>query len=601
MDTIDKGKTLPEMFHRTVERFPEMPALRGNAKGAYQSLTYREMSDRVRNLGKGLIAMGVNVKDHCALLSENRPEWAITDMAFAHIGAVNVAIFPNIPAGQVEYIIRDSRAKLIIVSDITQLKKALEIRSRNTGLKIISMEQPPDGAPDIVTFEEVLEIGKSSTYLDAEFEKRRRSIHPDDWASIIYTSGTTGDPKGVILSHKNFVSNVEAAREVVHFEPGEILLSFVPLNHVMGRLADHYLPLSTGSTIAYVESLLRLRQNLQEVKPHYMLLVPRVLEVFQESIIAHTAKEPAYKQKIFNWALSSGIEHCRFIENKKNIPLFKSLLWKIFDIVVFRKIRSRLGLERLKFFFCGGASLHHSTADFFCALRITIMEGYGLTETSPLVTVNPSNLLKYGTVGLPIQGVEVRIADDGEILVRGPNVMQGYYNKPSDTAEAIDKDGWLHTGDIGTFDEDGYLTITDRKKNIIVLSNGKKVAPQPIENRLAESPFISHAIVIGDRQNTITAIIVPNVKHVLDWAKKNKIEIDLRAHKALIIHPEIIQLMKREIDRLLPDLADFERIRKFVVLNEELSVENGTLTPTLKVKRRVLLDRYTDVIEAMYR
>jgi long-chain acyl-CoA synthetase len=593
--------TLTGMFGESVRKFPEVPALMGKAKGSYMPITYRHMALQVRSFGRGLIALGVQRKDHIALLSENRPEWAIADMSFAHIGAVNVATFPNSPSNQAEYIISDSGSKVIVVSGLTQLKKAVEIRNRNKHLKIIAMDPPPDGTVDVVTFDEVIELGDASPETNTEFEKRVQSIRPDDWASIIYTSGTTGDPKGVILSHDNFVSNVEAAREVLHFMPGEILLSFVPLNHVMGRLADHYLPLSTGSTIAYVESLLRLRQNLQEVTPHYMLLVPRVLEIFHESLLANIAKEPAIKQKIFNWALSVGKECCRQIENKQNIPLFQSLLWKIADKLVYQKIRSRLGLQRLEFFFSGGASLSRSTAEFFCALKIRIMEGYGLSETSPLVTVNPSNLLKYGTVGLPVKGVEVEIDEKGEILVRGPNVMQGYYNKPADTAEAIDKDGWLHTGDIGELDEDGYLKITDRKKNLIVLSNGKKIAPQPMENKLSESPFISYAIMLGDKRNTVTALLAPNFKNVRDWAVKNKLDIDLRDNGALAKHREVARLMKGEIERLLPDLADYEKIRKFSIISEELNVDNGALTPTLKVKKRVLMERYKDMIEAMYR
>jgi long-chain acyl-CoA synthetase len=595
------GGTLTGMFQESVRKFPEVPALMGKAKGSYLSITYREMAQKVRSFGRGLIAVGVMSKDHVALLSENRPEWAITDISFAHIGAVNVATFPNSHTNQVDYIISDSESKVIVVSDQTQLKKAIEVRNRNKHLRIIAMEPPPDGTIDVMAFDEVIELGKSSPETDTEFEKRVQNIQPDDWASIIYTSGTEGDPKGVILSHYNFVSNVEAAREALHFKPGEVLLSFVPLNHVMGRLADHYLPLSTGSTIAYVESLLRLRQNIQEIKPHYMLLVPRVLEMFREGLLTNIAKEPVKTQNIFNRALSVGIECSRLIENKKNIPLFRSLLWKISDILVFRKIRSRLGLERLKLFFSGGASLSRSTAEFFCALKIIIMEGYGLSETSPLVTVNPSNLLKYDTVGLPIKGVEVKIDDEGEILVRGPNVMQGYYNKPANTAEAIDKDGWLHTGDIGQFDEDGYLKITDRKKNLIVLSNGKKVAPQPMENWLSESSFISHAIILGDKRSTISALLFPSFKHVRDWAEKNKLDIDLHDNMALTIHPEIVRLMKSEIERLLRDLADFEKIRKFTIIGEELTIENDTLTPTLKVKKRIVMERYKDMIEAMYR
>jgi long-chain acyl-CoA synthetase len=589
------------MFQQSIKRFPEVQALAGSIKGRYQSITYRQMAERVRNFGKGLISLGIQSGAHGALLSENRPEWAIADMAFAHIGAVNVALFPNIPTGQVEYIISDSQATFIIVSDRAQLKKALEIREHNIKLKIISMEMPPDGAADIVTFDEITEIGRSSDNTEAEFEHRLGNIHPDSWASIIYTSGTTGDPKGVILSHHNFASNVEAAREILHFQPGEVLLSFVPLNHVMGRLVDHYLPLSTGSTIVYVESLLRLRQNLQEVRPHYMLLVPRVLEMFHEGLLSSISKENTGKQRLITWALSVGKECCSQKTEKQGISFWNGILWYIADRLVYRKIRSRLGLERLKFFFSGGASLPHSTAEFFCSLKIDIMEGYGLSETSPLVTVNPSNLLKYGTVGLPIRGVEVKIADDGEILVLGPNVMQGYYNKPADTAETIDADGWLHTGDIGELDEDGYLRITDRKKNLIVLSNGKKVAPQPLENSLMESPFIAHAIIIGDKRSTITALLSPHFKNIRDWAEKSSLDVDFRDNGALAKHREVERLIKGEIERLLPELADYEKIRKFTIIGEEFTVDNGALTPTLKVKKRILLERYKDVIDEMYR
>lgn len=594
-------RTLVGMFQESVDSFPEVPALMGKTGGSYIPLTYRQMALKVRNFGRGLMALGIQQKDRIALLSVNRPEWAIADISFAHIGAINVATFPNSPKNLVEYIISDSGSKAIVISDLNHLKIAMEIRNRNKNLRIIAMEPLPHDASDILTFDEVIRLGEESPKTVAEFEERLKNIRPEDWASIIYTSGTMGDPKGVILSHYNFVSNVEAAREVLRFAPGEVILSFIPLNHAMGRLADHYLPLSTGSTVAYIESLLRLRQNLQEVKPHYMLLVPRVLEMFHEGLLTGVAKEPGSKQKIFNWALSVGKEYCRQIETRQTSPLFQTFLRKIADKLVYQKIRSRLGLERLRFFFSGGAPLPHSTAEFFCALNISIMEGYGLTETSPLVSVNPADRLKFGTVGLPIRGVEVKIDTDGEILVHGPNVMQGYYNRLQETSEIIDSEGWLHTGDIGEFDEEGYLRITDRKKNLIILSNGKKVAPQPFENRLVESPFIAHAIIIGDKRSTITAMLSPHFKNIRDWAEKNSLDVDLRDNGALAKHREVERLIKGEIDRLLPELADYEKIRKFTIIGEEFTVDNGVLTPTLKVKKRVLLERYKDVIEEMYR
>ncbi|OPY68927.1 MAG: Long-chain-fatty-acid--CoA ligase FadD15 [Syntrophorhabdus sp. PtaU1.Bin050] len=593
--------TLTRMFRESVEKFPELPALMAKTGDVYTSVTYREMAQKVDSLGRGLVALGIQRKDHVGLLSESRPEWAICDMALVHIGGVNVALFPNIPANQVEYILSDSGSRTVIVSDRAQLKKAIVIRDRLKHLRIITMEPPLDGTADILTLDEVMKLGESSPGADLEFEERWKTVKPEDWASIIYTSGTTGDPKGVILSHSNFVFNVETGKKILRFRPGEILLSFVPLNHVMGRLVDHYLPLSSGSTVAYVESLLRLKQNLQEIRPHYMLLVPRVLEMFHEGLLANMAKESRRTQVIFRWALSVGEECCRLIESRQTFPLFKSFQWFLADRIIFRKIRNKLGLERLKFFFSGGAPLPRSTAEFFGAIKLRVMEGYGLTETAPLVTVNPSNMLKFGTVGLPVNDVHVKIAGDGEILVQGPNVMQGYYNRPEDTAEAIDGEGWFHTGDIGEFDREGYLRITDRKKNLIVLSNGKKVAPQPLENRLTESPFITHATVIGDQRNTITVLLFPSFKHLRDLAKEKKLDIDMNSKDALVSHPDIERLMRQEIDRLLPDLADFEKIRKFSIVGDELTIENGTLTPTLKVKRRAVLDRYKDVVEAMYR
>ena len=528
--------TLAHMFQESVARYPDMPALLGKRGGVYIPITYQEMARRVRRLARGLLALGVQKGDHVALLSESRVEWAISDMAIIHIGAVNVAVFPNIPVSQVEYVLSDSGSKTIIVSDRSQLQKALEIRSRLTYLRIISMDAISDTTKDVMTFDELERLGETSPAFDTEFESRWKTLQPQDWASIIYTSGTTGDPKGVILTHGNFVFNIEAGKNILHFLPGETLLSFVPLNHVMGRLADHYLPLSTGSTVAYVENLLRLRLNMQEVRPHYMLLVPRVLEMFHEGIMTNMTKESARAQKAFRWALSVGRECCRFIESKQAIPLFKSIQWFIADRLVFRNIRSRLGLLRLKFFFSGGAPLHRETAEFFGALRIRIMEGYGLSETAPLVAVNPHDLLKFGTVGRPVKGVEVKIAADGEILVRGPNVMEGYYNKPADTAAAIDNDGWLYTGDIGEFDGDGYLKITDRKKDLIVLSNGKKVAPQPLEGRLAESPFIAHAVVVGDRRNTLAALLVPAFAHLRNWTQARGIEGDPKS-RPVLDHP----------------------------------------------------------------
>jgi long-chain acyl-CoA synthetase len=332
-----------------------------------------------------------------------------------------------------------------------------------------------------------------------------------------------------------------------------------------------------------------------------MLLVPRVLEMFHEGLVANVTKQSKSAQRLFSWALSVGLSCSRFTQSGRRIPFFRSFQWSLADRLVFRKIRSRLGLQRLKLFFSGGAPLQHGTAEFFAALRLNIMEGYGLTETSPLVSVNRLEKLKFGTVGLPVNGVELRIAWDGEILVRGPNVMEGYYNKPAETALAIDPEGWLYTGDMGELDSDGYLKIVDRKKNLIVLSNGKKVAPQPLENRLEESPFVANVVVLGDHRSTITALIMPSFTHLRQWVREMDLHVNLEDDSAIIGHREVERLFRGEIERLLPELADFEKIRRFGLIPEPLTVDDGTLTPTMKVKRRVVIERYRDKIEALYR
>jgi long-chain acyl-CoA synthetase len=593
--------TLNWMFQMSVEKFGDSPALSRKVAGKYSAITYREMATKVRALASGLVASGIEKGDRIALISENRPEWAIADIGIMHIGAINVAIFPTLPAGQVHYIVADSGAKIIIVSDRKQLTKALEVKKTLPKLRIITMDCTADAANDVMTFNDVSRQGEASSFSETDYEQRWQGIQPNDRASIIYTSGTTGDPKGAILSHYNFASNVEAAQEVLTFHHGDVLLSFVPLNHVMGRLVDHYLPLSCGSMIAYVENLRRLRQNIGEVKPHYMLLVPRVLEMFQEGLMGTIGKEPPRKRKFFDWALSVGKRSCEEIQEKQHVsPLLAFQCW-LANKLVFSKIRERMGLQRLKLFFSGGAPLSKTTAEFFSAMRLTILEGYGLTETSPLVAVNRLNHVKFGTVGLPVKGVEVMLDEDGEILVRGPNVMQGYHKKSKESAEAIDSGGWFHTGDIGELDGDGFLKITDRKKNLLVLANGKKVAPQPIENRLLESNYISQIILLGDKRSTVTALIVPNFKSLRDWTKERDIPVNSDDTGELTRHPEVRRLIQDEIQRLSHDLASFEKVHRFSLIDHEFTVETGELTPTLKVRRRVVMEKHKDLIEAMYR
>jgi long-chain acyl-CoA synthetase len=588
--------TINRIFQDSVRRYAAQPALMHKVEGKFQSMTYQELAERARTFCAGLVTLGVQKGDRIAMISENRPEWAVADLGMLSLGAVNVPMFTTLPAPQVEYIVSDSGAKIIIVSDETQLQKALAVKANVPSLVIITMDCPADPARDVLTFDAVMQRGKSAPL--ADYDQRWQSVEPNDLLSIIYTSGTTGDPKGVMLSHRNIASNLSAAQDVLRFQRGEVLLSFLPLNHIFERMAGYYLPLSVGATIAYSEGLRRLALNMREVEPHFMMLVPRLYEGVQERILDEVNKKPPKEQKIFHWALNVGKQVVERQQNKQAISPVLALQRWLANKLVYSKIRNRLGLRRLRYFVSGGAPLPYDTAVFFAALGMTILEGYGLTETSPVVAVNRPENYKFGTVGFPLRGVEVKIAEDGEICVRGANVMLGYYNKPQETAEALDAEGWFHTGDVGEFDADGFLRITDRKKDLIVLANGKKVAPQPIENALKASPYIAQVVLLGDRQSTVTALIVPAFERLKQFAQERGIEHE---NGDFLKHPEINRLFREEIDRLSTHLADFEKIHRFALLNNEFTIENGEMTPTLKVKRRVVVEKYQEVIQGLYR
>jgi long-chain acyl-CoA synthetase len=598
--------TINDIFHNSVKQFASHPALMRKVGDAYQPITYQELGEQVRTFCAGLVALGAQKGDRIALVSENRPEWAVADLGMLSLGAVNVPMFTTLPAAQVEYIVADSGAKILIASDEAQLQKALAVKNAVPDLMTITMDCPADPAHNVITFEDVIQRGRDAPLTDNE--QRWQSVEPNDLASIIYTSGTTGDPKGAMLSHNNIASNVEAAHEVLRFQPGETLLSFLPLNHIFERMAGYYLPLSVGATVAYSEGLRRLRQNITEVQPHFMMLVPRVYEAFQEGLLDNASKQPPLRQKMFHWALNVGKRCAEHQQNSKlktqnsklkSLPPLLALQRWLANALVYSKIRTRLGLQRLQYFVSGGAPLPRATQEFFAGLGIKILEGYGLTETSPVISVNRPDWDKFGTVGLPLKNVEVKIAADGEICARGPSIMVGYYNKPQETAEAIDANGWFHTGDVGEIDSDGFLKITDRKKDLLVLANGKKVAPQPIENALKASPYVSQIVLLGDKQSTVTALIVPTLERLKQFAEERGLkEIE---EGNLLKRPEINRLFREEIDRLSGNLADFEKVHRFALLDHEFTIEGGEMTPTLKVKRRAVMEKYQDVIQGLYR
>jgi long-chain acyl-CoA synthetase len=586
--------TINKIFLQGVDRFNRPDALRHKEGGSWRDLSHREVESRVTRLAAALEGMGVEAGDRIAILSENRPEWALTDFAVLGLGAVLVPIYPTLPANQIAYILNDSSARAVFVSTREQLGEIQEIRGKLPTLQLVASFDPPGGLEGVAHFADLVKRGGDAVDggRTGSFRERALRVTPDDLATLIYTSGTTGDPKGVMLTHLNIASNVDAVMQhrVMDMRPGEVALSFLPLSHSFERMVD-YVYWDNGVTIAYAESIEKLADNLGEVSPHYVAAAPRVFEKIYAKVMGATG----IKRKLVMWA--KGVGEARVDEILRGGVPASSLSFRIADRLVFSKLRGRTG-GRLRAFISGSAPLSGDIARFFFAAGLPVYEGYGLTETSPVISVNRPGGVKLGSVGLPIPGVEVRIAENGEIVVRGPNVMKGYWNKPDATREMIDEEGWLHTGDVGELDDEGYLRITDRIKNIIVTAGGKNIAPQPIENLAAMSPYIGQVVMIGDRRAFPTLLLVPDFENLNAWAAEQGLETG--DPEALSKHPKVIALLEGEAMSRLEGLARYERPKKVAILPEELTIESGALTPTMKVKRRVVEERYSGAIEGMY-
>ena len=595
--------TLPRLLQNTVTVFGAKPALRHKVDKAWQDITYIELARRIETLASGLHALGVRKGDRVALLAENCPEWSITDFAILHLGAVVVPIYPTLPSSQVAFIVRNSEAKIIVVENAKQHAKVADARADLPDLQtvvIMDAAKLAEGA-DVQTLESVMARGVA-TPLGNAYAQTWQGVSPEDLASLVYTSGTTGDPKGAMLTHGNFAGNAFMSLE--HFErQGEAVtdrdtfLSFLPLCHVFERTTGYYLVLAVGGTIEYSEGVRTLLDDMATAKPTIMVCVPRVYESFAERIKGAAEKEPDTKRKVFAEAIAAGQEYA---DNKRATGHVGPVAWAkhvAFDKLVYSTLRQKFG-GAMRFFVAGGAALSPDTARFFEAFGLPIIEGYGMTEASPVMVVNPNRRVKIGTVGICLPHAEVKIAADGEILFRGPNIMRGYWKNDVATAEVIDADGYLHTGDIGVLDDEGYLKITDRKKDIIVLANGKNVAPQPIEQVLKTSPFVSEIVLIGDKQNVVTALVVPNRDKLREWAASEGIAF--ASDDELLALPQAVKKIKTEIDGLSKDrFADYERVKKFALINATFSVDGGELTPTLKVKRKVVLAKYAKEVAAM--
>ena len=566
--------------------------------GVWRPISAADFGFTVRALSLGLNALGIQPGERVAILSENRPEWAMADYAIICAGAWSVPIYPTLPAAQVSPLLKDCGARAVFVSSLEQLAKVRSIQTQVPSLDhLILIEGSPPTGTGLTTFAAAVDRGRPTLEMSpGVFEQRAKRIQPSDVATIIYTSGTTGEPKGAMLTHNNFVSNILNACEVVPFTGESVALSFLPLSHVFERMLD-YSYLYRKSSIAYAESIEKLKDNFLEVEPYCFGAVPRVYEKIYERILDRVESGGALKKKLFWWAVGVGRQRVAYLERGEPLPPGLARKARIADALVFKKIRGALG-RNFRFAVSGSAPLARDLAEFFIGAGVQVYEGYGLTETSPVICVNGPGRWRLGTVGRPIPKVEVKIAEDGEILTRGPHVMKGYFGKPEATAEAIDTLGWFHTGDIGRLDEDGFLAITDRKKDLIVLAGGKKAAPQPIENALKASPFVSLPVVLGDRHKFLAALIVPNFDRLKEYSAQNNISY---RPEAIDASPEIRALFQKEIDSYNRDKPHHEQVRAFALLPSDLTVEDGTITPTLKVKRRILENRYHDLIEAMYR
>lgn len=589
-------ETIGQLFLNTTKSFIKDDLILYKKEGRYVPISTEEFSNRVKYFSLGLRDLGLEARDKLIIFSETRPEWVITDIANLCLGGITVPIYAYLVPEQVKYIIDNSDAKIVVVSTHEQWQKLESIKPELTKVThyITFEDEAPEG---VLTLAQICERGeKIAEENPGLFEKMALTIKPEDIASIIYTSGTTGVPKGVILTHNNFISNVKATASVVDFTDKDTVLSFLPLAHVLERMVT-FCYLYKGCSIGYAESLDTLSENLLEVRPHIMVNVPRVLEKIYAKIMDNVLASSALKRKIFFWAVKVGKKHGR----KKLLgqPISGMLQFKknIAHKLVFSKVIAKTG-GRARFFVSGGAPLSRDIAELFYAMGLVILEGYGLTETSPVITANTFEDLKFGTVGKPLPGVKVKIAEDGEILTQGPNVMKGYYKMEEETKETFEG-GWFQTGDIGHLDEDGFLVITDRKKDIIVTAGGKNVAPQPIENLLKLNPYILNAVVVGDRRKFISALLVPDFEKLGKYAKFNNIPYETNSD--LIKNESILNLLYGEVDRATPALASYEKIKKIGLLDRDFEIDKGEMTPSFKVKRNIIEKKYMDIIDSFYK
>jgi long-chain acyl-CoA synthetase len=592
---------IAELFVEAVEGHRKAEALKSKHEGVWQPLSHEQVYEDVKRAALGLEALGLAPGDRVAILSENRPEWLVSDFGCVMSRIVTVPFYPILPADQIKYMLEDSEVRAVFVSSSEQREKVRQLVKGVPSLEhIIVYDDVSEMRAGEIRFRELLELGdaKLAAVDDREYRARALATSPHDLLTVLYTSGTTGRPKGVMLTHYNLVSNVRAALQVLKITPEDVSLSALPLSHIFERMAGHYVMFSGGATICYAEGFGRLGQYFAEVRPTVMTLVPRVYEKLVSQVEQAARAGGANRERVLRWAVNVGGKRVdRMLEGRRVGP-FLGLQSRLADRLVFAKLRHSLG-GRVRLFVSGGAPLNPETGRFFLAAGLTLLEGYGLTETSPVISLNNFGDVKLGTVGRPLPGVEIAIADDGEILTRGPHVMKGYFKMPRETEAAMTADGWFRTGDIGKLGEDGRLSITDRKKDIIVTAGGKNIAPQPIENLVKNNKYVNQAVMIGDRRKYPVLLVVPDFDVLEKWASDQQIAFG--SHEDLVREPRVAEFVEREILRSLSSLARFERPKRVALLPRELSLDSGEITATLKLKRRAIETIHCDLIERLYR
>jgi long-chain acyl-CoA synthetase len=597
-----KPASLGQLYWDRVSRSDDRPAQRVKAAGGWQTTTWRAMGAEVREVALGLIALGRQPGEAVGILSQSRAEWVRADFAILSIGGVTIPVYPTYPPETLAYIVRDSQTRTLFVEDQEQLAKALAAAPETSSLESVVVMQRLTDEPDhprglrVLDWESLRALGRERPP-DEAFSARLGAVKATDIATIVYTSGTTGAPKGVVQTHGNHLAALDMIAEASGVREGDVHLLFLPLAHSFARM-ESFLGVRLGLTTAFAESIERLPENLREVAPDFLCSVPRVFEKVYARILSGVANGPPLKRRIFHWALGVGRRAGRLARDGRPLPAALRVQLALANRLVFGKLRAALG-GRLRFCVSGGAPLAAEIAEFFHAAGILILEGYGLTETCPILASNHPDAFKFGTVGRPFRGVEVRIAEDGEILARGPNIAQGYYGKREETAAVFQPDGWFHTGDVGEIDRDGFLRITDRKKDLIKTSGGSYVAPQHIENLLKGDPFVSQALVEGDRRPYPVALITLNGEELAKLARERGLG-DKPAGE-LVRHAAVVDRVRRTVDGVNAHLASYAQVKRFTILPTDFTQDGGELTPTLKVKRRDVRTKYADVIESMYR